>query len=205
MSYAPQKIISENRKTSCSINLPMAGHCTPTKNCAASCYAKSGPMALPSNKRKQHWVSEYLKGTDLTQLASECRRWTAVRLSGSGDLLPDHVPAILKLAKACPKTIFWGMTRKVAVAKALNKKLPNLKLLVSIDATSPQTTLKYKGPVCFGPRLPGDVVPDLPNLITVFPYHQGGQVRGVSRHPKDCKAVWHENTGCIDCNKCWNF
>jgi len=60
--YFPTTILSENSKTGCSLNLPIAGHCRPTKNCARVCYAKCGNTAYPNSKRKQIWLSKYLKG-----------------------------------------------------------------------------------------------------------------------------------------------
>ena len=204
--YFPTTILSSNTKTGCSLNLPIAGHCTPTKNCAASCYAKCGHTALPSNKKKQMWLSNYLKGKDLSGLIKECKSRTAVRLSGTGDLLPAHIPSILSLAKACPQTMFWGMTRKLNIATELNGKLPNLKLMVSVDATSPKEIWDYNGVLCYGPKLKGDVVPKDKRILTVFPYHFSGRVvKGVTRHKKDCLAVHHEIDGCLSCGKCWNW
>ena len=206
MAYRPGSILSTNTKTGCSINLPIAGHCCPTKNCARVCYAKSGHTALPTNKRKQVWVSDYLKGKDISELIQECLSRTAVRLSGTGDILKEHVPNLKKLAKACPATQFWGMTRKLEIAKALNNKLPNLKLMVSVDSSSPESVWKYNGALCFGPRLQGDKVPKDKRIKVIFPYHQSGHVvKGVPRDKKDCKAVLHEIPGCLNCGRCWSW
>lgn len=207
MNYFPTTILSQNSKTGCSINLPIAGHCRPTKNCARCCYARSGHTAMPSNKKKQVWVSEYLKGSDLTQLINECRGRTAVRLSGTGDLSLEHCPNIIHLAKACPATMFWGMTRKLEVAKALNKKVPNLKIMVSVDSSSPDSIWKYNGVLCFGPRLKNDTVPKNDKRIRIiFPYHKGGRIiKGVPEDKKDCQAVYHRIPGCLSCGRCWNW
>lgn len=204
-----QKVLSDNSKTGCSINLPIKGHCRPTKNCSFACYARTGHLSWPLPKAKQLQVSKLLAkrpGPGLDRLERECRARTAVRISGSGDLNKVHVPAILHLAKSCPNTQFWGMTRKTDIAEALNEKHSNLHLLVTVDATSPKSTWDYQGPLCFGPRMPGDQVPEDPRIITVFPRHFAGRVvKGVGRHSKDCKAVWHEIPGCLECGRCWDW
>ena len=203
--YAPQTILSSNSKTGCSINLPIKGHCTPTVTCAKTCYAKAGHIAFPFSRRKQQWISEYLATGNIDKLINECLSRTAVRLSGSGDLNLEHVKSVIKLAKACPDTMFWGMTRKVSIAKKLNNKLPNLKLLLSIDRDSPKASLKYTGAMCWGPRMSDDIVPNDDRIVTVFPYHVHGNVKGnVPHHEKDCPAVWNHK-GCMVCKKCWNW
>ena len=206
--YAPTTILSENRKTGCSLNLPIKGHCRPTRNCSRTCYARCGHTALPVSKNKQQWLSKYLKGRDISGLIEECRSHTAVRISGTGDLSLEHVPNILKLATACPQTMFWGMTRKLEIATALNGQRPNLKLMVSVDSSSPTSVWKYKGTLCWGPRFASDVVPDLKQIRTIFPYHFVGRVvqeKKMPRDLRDCPAIWHRVKGCLECKRCWSW
>ena len=204
--YSPQTILSKNIKTGCSINLPIKGHCTPTKNCAHDCYGKCGHTVYPVSLRKQKYVSDYLKNNDLSRLITECQKRTAVRISGVGDLLIEHVNNIINLAKACPNTMFWGMTRKINIANAINHKLPNLKLLLSVDASSPSSVWNYPDKICFGPRRANDSVPDDPRIQTVFPRHFAGRIVGpVPYHRKDCPAVRHTVSGCLECGHCWKW
>jgi hypothetical protein len=211
MTYHPQQILSKNGKTGVSIDLPLKGHCSPTKNCAKDCYARCGHQARPDALRKQQWVSDYLLGNDLSSLAMEARQYSAVRLNGSGDLLKGHVKNIIKLAQYCPYTQFWGMTRKKDVAYALNgkngfPKLPNLRILLSVDATSPEKVWRYDGAMCYGPRRAEDTVPDDPRIITVFPRHHAGRViKGIPEHSKDCQGVYHRISGCMECARCWSW
>jgi len=203
--YSPQHILSENKKCDVSLNLPRS-NCTPTKICAFCCYGRRGPINWGYSTRKQQWFSDYLAGSDISELVRECRRYTAVRLAGTGDLLLSHLDNCFKLAKACPATQFWGMTRKTDIAREINGCLPNLSLLVSVDASSPASTWDYRGKLCFGPRRAQDTVPVDSRIITVFPYHLGGKVvQGIPRHKKDCKAVYHEITGCSECGRCWKW
>lgn len=202
----PQTILSKNSKCGHSINLPIKGHCRPTKACSFCCYARTGRTTLPESIAKQTWVSNYLTGNDLSRLIKECRKLNHVRLNGTGDLNKEHVPALLSLASLVPDTQFWGMTRKTDIAMAINGRLPNLKLLVSVDATSPPSAWNYPGKLCYGPRRPEDTVPDDPRIVTVFPRHFAGRViKAVPHHPKDCQGVWHTISGCNECGRCWNW
>ena len=205
-SYHPVQLLSENRKTCISINLPIKGHCTPTKQCAANCYGKSGHTVLPTNLKKQTFISNYLAKGDIDLLVYECQQYVSVRLNGVGDLNINHLPAILSLAEKCPQTIFWGMTRKIPIAKGINGKLPNLSILVTVDPTSPKSVWDYDGTLCFGPRRPEDSVPDDERIITIFPYHHIGRIVGnIPDDPRDCPAVRHRVKGCSECKRCWSW
>ena len=204
--YRPEKILSENSKTGVSVNLPIVGHCRPSTLCQEKCYARRGHVAFPAPRRKQRWVSHYLAQSNVSDLITECRNYQAVRLCGTGDLKNEHIPQILNLAHECSTTHFWGMTRKPEIAEMLNFQLPNLKMMVSIDRSSPEKPKHYQGPLCWGPRMPEDTVPDESRIITVFPCHMGGRVvKGMPRHQKDCPGVWHEVSGCNECSHCWTY
>lgn len=206
-NYSPQQLLTVNRKTGSSLDFPIAGHCTPTEVCAATCYAKRGTQAFPHPKRKQKYISEYLRGDDLSQLIYELKGKSAVRLSGSGDLLPAHVLNVIHLAEAVPKAILWGMTRKPEIAIEINGAgLPNLSILLTVDVSSPESAWNYDGAMCFGPRREGDKVPRDKRIITVFPYHAAGRIVGnVPKHYKDCPAVRKKKKGCLECHKCWKW
>ena len=204
--YHPITLLSENKKTCVSINMPIQGHCKPTKRCIADCYGRSGHTALPSNIRKQQYISQYLLHGDIDELIHEAQNCTSIRLNGIGDLNPGHLPAIFSLAEACPQTEFWGMTRKTDIASQINGNLPNLSLLMSVDVTSPDSVWNYPGPMCFGPRRPEDPVPEDQRIITIFPRHHAGRVIGnIPNHPKDCPAVRHTVSGCLECGRCWKW
>jgi hypothetical protein len=207
-SYSPQQLLTVNRKTGSSIDLPIKGHCKPTRICLATCYAKRGTQTFPAPKRKQLYISKYLRGKDLSQMIYELKGKSAVRLSGSGDLLSKHVLNVIHMAEAAPDTVLWGMTRKPEIAQEINDAgLPNLSILLTVDASSPDSTLwNYPGAMCFGPRLEGDNVPRDKRIITVFPYHSGGKIVGnIPIHYKDCPAVRKKKKGCLECHKCWNW
>jgi len=201
-------ILSSNKKTGVSLNFTRAD-CRPTTTCLKCCYGKAhylgnGKAALAKWARN----SQYLATTpDCKELIVEARAFSAVRISGIGDIIPKQVPNLIKLAKACPGTQFWGMTRKPELAKKLNGRLPNLRMLVTVDATSPQSVWDtYDGRLCYGPRRAEDKVPRDKRLVTVFPYHASGKVVGnVPTHALDCPAVRHKVSGCLECTRCWTW
>jgi hypothetical protein len=199
-------ILSTNRKTAVSINLPVR-NCRPTRRCAAACYACEGPIAWKNSIRKALAVDAALRKGEIEGLTWECRMLQGVRLCGSGDMTLDHVPAVLKLAEACPETIFWGFTRRREVAEAINGRYVNLSVIVTFDATSPEGELRgYAGPLAFGPRMPRDIVPDDPRIVVVFPEHHAGRtIANVPEHPKDCPATRGMNRrhACQRCRRCW--
>ncbi len=205
--YQPIQLLSQNEKTTMSINLPIRGHCTPSPRCKRDCYGKSGHIISPNCKRKQRYVSEYLKGDDIQQLIWECNPYSGIRLNGVGDLLPAHIPTIFKLAENCPNTTFWGMTRKVEIANEINKAcFNNLSLLVSVDATSKKSDWNYQGALCYGPRRAGDQVPNDQRIITVFPRHHAGRVDADIPHDvRDCLSARKKVNNCASCQRCWNI
>ena len=183
-------ILSTNKKTGTSLNLPVK-NCRPTKRCAAACYACQGPISWKNSIKKALAVDEILRSGEIEGLIWECRRLQDVRLNGSGDMTLDHVPGLLRLTEACPDTVFWGFTRKREIAEALNGKQQNLSLILSFDATSPDTDIAgYDGPLAFGPNRSEDQVPHDPRIIVVFPEHHSGRtMKGVPAHLKDCPAT----------------
>jgi len=199
-------ILSSNHKTAVSINLPVR-NCRPTRRCMAACYACEGPISWRNSIRKALEVDAALRKGEIEGLIWECRMLQGVRLCGSGDMTLDHVPAVLKLAEACPDTTFWGFTRRREVAEAVNGRQANLTLIVTFDATSPEGGLQgYEGPLAFGPRTPRDKVPDDKRIMVVFPEHHAGHtIPNVPAHPKDCPATrgMDRRHACQRCRRCW--
>lgn len=201
----PQHMLSGNLKTGVSLNLPLL-NCIPSKRCAESCYACQGHIAMNKAIRKALVIDQMLLDGDLYRLIGECRMYENVRLNGGGDLTLNHVKSVLKLARECPRTIFWGFTRNRPVAQKLNRKLPNLSLVLSFDATSrKEQTHRYRGPLAYGPKRAGEEVPDDRRIVVVFPEHQQSHPDiAIQWHPKDCPGVWGEKLGaCNRCRRCF--
>lgn len=205
----PVKLLSGNKKTGISINLPLL-NCIPSKRCSETCYACEGPIAFKNSIRKTLKVDAVLRSGAIEALVDECRKEWDVRLNGTGDLTLEHVDAILFLATSCPNTIFWGFTRSRPVAEELNNQLENLSIVLSYDSTmSPSHVDGYEGPIAFGPVQAQDTIPDDPRIIVVFPeHHQSHPDPYIMLHPKDCPAtrfeVKSEKVGaCGRCRRCF--
>jgi hypothetical protein len=84
----------------------------------AACYACEGPIAWRNSIRKALAVDAALRAGEIEGLVWESRMLQGVRLCGSGDMTLDHVPAVIRLAGACPDTTFWGFTRRREVGRA---------------------------------------------------------------------------------------
>jgi hypothetical protein len=200
------QLLSTNRKTGTSINLPVL-NCRPTRRCAAACYACEGPIAWANSVRKALVVDSLLRTGDITAFVWECRYRRDVRLNGSGDMTLAHVPAVVALAESCPHTVFWGFTRRREVAEAVNGRRRNLSLIVTFDATTPRGALRgYEGPLAYGPRGPADVVPASRRIVVVFPEHHAGRtVPDVPLHELDCPATRgaERMLACRRCRRCW--
>jgi hypothetical protein len=110
------------------------------------------------------------------------------------------------LARECDETVFWGFSRNRKVVEQINGKLPNLSLIISIDATSPKGFVDgYDGPLAFGPRNPGDEVPDDDRIIVIFPtHHRGKPDKAIPVDGKDCPATrfTHRSEKHGACNRC---
>ncbi|MEN6550153.1 MAG: hypothetical protein ABFE07_29265 [Armatimonadia bacterium] len=205
-AYRPKEFLSTNSKTGTSLNLPVI-NCRPSARCAQACYACTGPISWHNSITKSLAVDAELKAGRVERLIEEARRLTNVRISGSGDLTLEQVPAIIRAARSCPGTLFWGFTRKPEVARALHRKARNLTIILSFDASSKDRSFRgYRGPLAFGPRRPEDAVPSDRRIVVVFPEHiQGHTTKGVPRHRLDCptsRGAEHDNA-CEKCQRCW--
>ena len=178
---SPRILLSENLKTGHSINLPIL-NCQPTERCAAVCYATAGPISWNNSLKKALAVDAALRNGEIEGLIWECRQLQSVRLSGSGDLCGEHLPAIYKLAESCPQTIFWGFTRSLEIAEQINHRHDNLSLILSIDATSADQELPgFTGPLAFGPILAGERMQPVDEIRREPPMQGGATVALESR------------------------
>lgn len=205
------RYLSSNKKTGAALNLPLSC-CRPSARCAETCYAMEGFIAASHVIRHSFAVDEMLcTGEGLEKLIRECQRQSDVRLNGIGDLTLNHLPQIFRLVCACPKTIFWGFTRKREIAEATNGIYDNLSLVLSWDATHPSEHVEgYKGPMAYGPVQAGEQVPDDDRIIVGFPeHHQSHPDKKIELHEKDCPATripafreYLKTNACQRCGRC---
>jgi len=192
-------ILSENPKTGVSLNLPVL-NCRPTKICREICYACSGPISFPYACKKAVAVDEWIRQHPIwaAMKAIQEADGTPIRLCGSGDLNPAHMPFLVEIKAQGGRP--WGFTRKLDMWKRCWSM--HIELMFGIDVSSkhlediPPTRLAYM-------RRPGD--PDWSNSVAVtFPLH--GPRRDPSKVPvseSDCPAI-RRHIKCADCRRCYS-
>ena len=195
-------VLATNEKCSVSLDLPIL-NCKPTKACSEVCYASQG---------RQYYRGAIVKSLAVNRMIQEepervARKMVdeaagrAIRLAGSGELLPEHKDLVDYIEKY--DGTYWGFTRRVDTHRAMPK------LMFSIDATTPESVMKYVGenvPVSRRSylRRPGDPEPPMEVAVT-FPVH-GSRTNYVGEIPEDdtdCPAVRKWVEGCWACKGCY--
>jgi len=195
-------ILSENSKCSVSLDLPVK-NCKPTVVCRKVCYACQGRQFYRQAVRKSLAVNELVR-IDPERAAFKIiaeAKGRAVRLAGSGELLPENKELIKYLKKQGGK--YWGFTKRIDTYEAVPS------LMFSLDASSPEEVLEYveeNVPVkqrCYV-RRPEDPLPDL-EVGVIFPVHGAitCYAEEVPESPLDCPAVRHKVKSCRECLRCY--
>lgn len=93
-----ETVLSTNPKTGCSLNFPVS-NCRPTSACMHACYGCKGPISFPYAIDKSmaidRWIREDPEWT-ARKVHVECRG-RRIRLSGSGDMVPEYFPFLAKM------------------------------------------------------------------------------------------------------------
>ncbi len=211
----PHPMISKNRVTGWTINVPIHATCQPTKVCAATCYAATGGPACPNNLEKQHRVWMKLEADpqgaaeridrELTKVKARFLRW-----NGLGDLTPGAVEAIRVLALRRPDLPIWVVTRKPLIA-AILPDLPNVFVHLSVDRSSSSRLLVWLAM----PNKPsrwfasyqadrGEEVSllSMQGFSVVFRHNYKGEVEPAPSCPLNGSSSI--DGGCLACGRCWN-
>lgn len=210
----PHPMISKNRVTGWTINVPIHATCQPTKVCAATCYAATGGPACPNNLEKQMRVWMKLESDpegaaeridrELTKVKAQFLRW-----NGLGDLTPGAVEAIRFLALRRPDLPIWVVTRKPAVAVNL-PDLPNVFVHLSVDSSSASRLRAWLN----APAKPSRWFASYqasPNEKVSLAELQGFSVvfrdkyKGAVEPSPSCPLNGSESIdgGCLACKRCW--
>jgi hypothetical protein len=218
--------VSNNSKTGVSINLPIAGSCTPTRACRQYCYAMEGPIVRNNSLGRQVDNLNLLNELETAPqdrvnvvvlvLAGDIdranRQW--IRWHGVGDLVPGSVRVINTLVEKRPDLVQWVVTRKPGEAIKLRDH-PSIRLLLSFDASTAKTTTEKlknlrhhfkKAKVRFSwVREDEQMAP--PDMDIVFHEHTGRFRLDVKKQDsRTCYAtlpgVSHENA-CDSCQRCF--
>ena len=201
----PQKpILSSNPKTGFSLNLPVL-NCQPTQACAQNCYACQGPSTFCCAIEKAVAVDRWIRTNPrwaAQKTACEAGQ-TLLRLNGSGDITPAHLPYVRALLRNGVR--LFGFTKRRDTWTAFSAL--GIQLMFSIDVTMDRRRLTWALRTVPRVRLaycrrPGD--PDWSDRVGVtFPEH-GPYTNSTDKIPgseTDCPAV-RLHTLCKDCLRC---
>lgn len=110
-----------------------------------------------------------------------------LRVSGSGELIEAHVPALLEVARA--GVWLWGFTRNLRVADRLRRH--GISIIVSCDRSSSPQFLQKAREMGFPLGYSSAGVSDRPpeGTLVTFPVHRVGRVREVVDSPSLCPKV----------------
>jgi len=137
-----ESMLSFNKVTGLSLNFPIAETCSPTKTCIKTCYFARGGPSWPAALKRQYRMFNSVKADPVgcaerlqKELLAKKRPPTFLRWNGGGDLFPESVKMLDKLATLMPELPIWVVTRLPKMAAKV-KEAPNVYIHFSLDAHS---------------------------------------------------------------------
>ncbi len=135
-----ESVLSFNKVTGHSINVPIASTCRPTAVCLETCYFAVGAPSWRHSLLHQSRVYASLKANPVEFAERVAMEYDRLRLSflrwnGGGDLFDESVDAINHLAAMRPDVILWVVTRIPEMAAKVGD-FPNLFVHFSLDRDS---------------------------------------------------------------------
>lgn len=214
------KVLSFNKVTGYSVNVPIASTCRPTATCLETCYfAKGAPSWTNSLKHQaavQNLITHDPKGfAERVALEYDQLGLTFLRWNGGGDLFAESVAAINYLGRVRPDIILWVVTRIPELAAQIDH-LENVFIHFSLDRHSLNRREKF---IQLKPRStnyffsyqcePGELPPHdrLGHAAVLFfdNYHPAGNLDGYKKEIV-CPLNGKENITqtCVKCRRCFN-
>jgi hypothetical protein len=134
------KVLSGNKVTGYSVNVPIAETCRPTAICIKTCYFAVGAPSWLNSLRHQRKVYEAMKFDHIAfaeRVAMEYDQLdlTFIRWNGGGDLFEESVATINYLARMRPDIVIWVVTRLPEWAAKIDQA-PNVYVHFSLDKHS---------------------------------------------------------------------
>jgi hypothetical protein len=135
-----ESVLSFNKVTGYSVNVPIATTCRPTAVCVKTCYFACGAPAWTNALRHQVRVEATIRADPAAfaeRVALEYDRLglSFLRWNGGGDLFPESVDAINHLAAMRPDILLWVVTRLPDLAVNIEHR-PNVFIHFSLDKHS---------------------------------------------------------------------
>ncbi len=133
-------VLSGNKVTGYSVNVPIANTCRPTAVCVKTCYFATGASSWANSLRHQWMIydsirSDPIKFSERAALEYDRLGLTFLRWNGGGDLFPESVDAVNHLSAVRPDIVLWVVTRIPEMAAAIEDR-PNVFVHFSLDKNS---------------------------------------------------------------------
>jgi hypothetical protein len=198
-------ILSRNPKTGLSLNLPVR-NCWPTPACSENCYACQGPSVFPAALEKAIAVDQWIRNRPHWAALKTIReaRGAPLRLSGSGDMAPDHAPYLTALLWR--STRVYGFTKRPDTWRLFSRI--GVRLMFSVDTTMDSRRLSWAFETVPKQRLaycrrPHD--PDWSHRVAVTLPEHGPLTHNAEKVPvseTDCPAIRYHSL-CAECRRCF--
>jgi hypothetical protein len=137
-----ESLLSFNKVTGLSLNFPIAETCSPSKLCIKTCYFARGGASWPASLKRQYRLYNSVKADPIgcakrlqKELAAKKKPPSFLRWNGGGDLFPESVEMLNKLAILMPELPIWVVTRLPQQAAKV-KEAKNVFVHFSLDAHS---------------------------------------------------------------------
>ena len=213
-------MLSGNKVTGYSINVPIAETCRPTAMCMKTCYFAVGAPSWSNSLRHQRKVHASMQADPVAfaeRVAMEYDNLglTFIRWNGGGDLFEQSVTTINYLAKMRPDLVIWVVTR-IPKWAALIEQAPRVFVHFSLDKHSlsrREDFLKHKPRTSnyfFSYQSDHGEVPPLENLkgVAVLFFDNYKPTTDLAQYPADVVCPLNtasDVTGvCERCRRCFN-
>lgn len=206
---------STNKVTGWSLNVPIIGTCQPTTVCAETCYFAKGPSTWSSSLKKQHRLMNSMKADPIgtaDRIASSARRkkMSFIRWNGGGDLFPEMIPCIDRVATELPDVPQWVVTRKAELASLITPR-HNVYVHFSVDRASWERLRQMEFLAQHGLQwhwsyqCDVDETPPSQDVAPVI-FRNGYDPKGEQTYPFDCPLNTSESIVriCQSCRRCFN-
>ncbi len=145
-----EKILSFNKVTGFSVNLPISKTCIPTSICAERCYFAVGGPSWPNSLKKQLRLYNSVKDNPKAvaemlarEISGKRQLPSFLRWNGGGDLFPESIEMIHHLSDILPTLPLWIVTRIPEQAAQLDDH-PNIFIHFSLDKKSLDRKIKFE-------------------------------------------------------------
>lgn len=214
------KVLSFNKVTGYSVNVPIASTCRPTATCLQTCYFAKGAPSWSNSLKHQAAIQSLIQANpkafaERVALEYDQLNLSFLRWNGGGDLFTDSVSAINYLGAIRPDIILWVVTRIPEFAAQIDN-LKNVFIHFSLDKHSllrrdkflrlkPMSKNYFFSYQCEPGELPEPERLGQAAVLFFDNYRPSGSVtRYTSEIVCPLNGKGDISATCIDCRRCFN-